>query len=84
MIGLGKDTHDERNGERFTLTMHDPGGHKPGYGTDRFADLTEDAIREMLRTIGESEDFADRLLQKARADFLGRQRQTTQRHNLWL
>jgi hypothetical protein len=77
MIGLRKDSDDTANGERFTLTMEDPVDRKPAYATDSFPNLTEDAVREMLRTIEDSDAYAERLLQHARADFLARQQQST-------
>jgi hypothetical protein len=69
MISLYRDPDDEIDGERFTLTMHDPAERNTGYGSDTFSDLTEDAVREMLSIIGLSEAYADRLLQIARAEF---------------
>jgi hypothetical protein len=77
MIGLCKQWDNDRNGERFTLTLQDPAERTPGYRGDTFSDLTEDDIREMLGLIGESDAFADRLLQNARAEFRATQHQST-------
>ena len=65
MIGLLKDAHDQTNGERFTLRTQDP---VSGYAPDSFPNLTEQGVRELLQLI-DSDALADRLLQRARADF---------------
>ena len=74
MISLRKDSEDERNGERFTLTMQDV--QEPGHTGDWFANLTEDDVRMTLRTTGHPDALADGLLQNARAEFLARQQPT--------
>ena len=76
MIGLRKDSHDQTNGERFTLTIQDPVDRTSGYATDSFPNLTEHGVRELLQIV-ESDAFTDRLLQSARADFRTGQQQST-------
>ena len=68
MIGLLKDSHDQTNGERFTLTIQDPVDRTSGYATDSFPNLTEHGVRELLQLI-ESDACADRRIQNARVDF---------------
>ena len=67
MIGLSQHGDSKETGERFTLTMLDPAEQTSGYRSE-FPDLTEDAVREMLRIIGESDEVVDRLLLNARAE----------------
>ena len=75
MIGLLKDSHDQTNGERFTLTVQDPVDRTSGYATDSFPNLTEHGVRELLQLV-ESDAFANRLLQNARAQFRAGQQQS--------
>jgi hypothetical protein len=74
-IALRKDSDDQAHGERFTLMIRDTKvmDQKP----ETIADLTEAALRDTLHTMRQTNAYADRLLQNARADYLARQQQIT-------
>ena len=75
MIALRKDSDDPAHGERFTLMVRDPEVLQEK--TETISDLTEAALRDTLHTMRQTNAYADRLLQNARADYLARQQQVT-------
>jgi hypothetical protein len=69
-VGLLKESDDQVNGERFTVTVKPNEGDAAGHTMDSFPNLTEQEARDMLREpLGTSDALVEGLFQAARADY---------------
>jgi hypothetical protein len=76
-VGLLKESDDQVNGERFTVTVKPNDADTAGPTMDRFPNLTEQEARDMLREpLGTSDALVEGLFQAARADYGARHKPT--------